>query len=178
VRRLQLVDSKSSATRFLPWKPGFLIEKPGFQGRNRVAEDSEERNDRREGSSLSPFAFIPRPKGRAAPKQPTGERRGGLPCGRRRSGPGPAGGGRNAQLDVVLMLLATYWKVLLVAEPRALMVTRQTTMIKASITAYSTAVGPSSFFKNAARRRERRDAMGGYPYATGRGKHQTRPRGW
>jgi hypothetical protein len=30
------VESKL-ATRFLPWKPGFGPEKPGFQGRNRVA---------------------------------------------------------------------------------------------------------------------------------------------
>lgn len=34
-------------------------------------------------------------------------------------------------------------------EPIAVMATMQTTMIKASITAYSTAVGPSSRFRNA-----------------------------
>src|SRR5262249_16861060 len=51
---------------------------------------------------------------------------------------------RRAQLEVVLTLLPTYWKVLEALEPRALMAAMQTTMINASITAYSTAVGPSS----------------------------------
>src|SRR5207237_1292078 len=53
-----------------------------------------------------------------------------------------------AQLEVVLTLLPTYWKVLLALEPRALMAAMQTTMIRASMTAYSTAVGPSSAFRN------------------------------
>src|SRR5262249_19729266 len=30
----------ADATRFLPWKPGFWHEKPGFQGRNRVSRDA------------------------------------------------------------------------------------------------------------------------------------------
>src|SRR3954471_6485416 len=41
-----------------------------------------------------------------------------------------------AQLEVVLTLLPTYWKVLEALEPRALMAAMQTTMINASITAY------------------------------------------
>src|SRR5207253_5718440 len=39
-------------------------------------------------------------------------------------------------------------KVLLALEPRVVMAAMQTTMIRASITAYSTAVGPSSAFRN------------------------------
>ena len=42
-------------------------------------------------------------------------------------------------------------KVLLALVPSAVMATRQTTMMSASITAYSTAVGPSSFFRNFSR---------------------------
>jgi hypothetical protein len=38
--------------------------------------------------------------------------------------------------------------VALALVPRAVIAIRQTTMIKASMTAYSTAVGPSSFFRN------------------------------
>src|SRR5436190_23916618 len=39
-------------------------------------------------------------------------------------------------------------KVLLAFEPRVVMAAMHTTMISASITAYSTAVGPSSFLTN------------------------------
>src|SRR5262249_22629876 len=60
---------------------------------------------------------------------------------RRAFGRGPA------QLDVVEILLPTYWNVLLALEPRALIATMHTTMIRANMTAYSTAVGPSSFFR-------------------------------
>jgi hypothetical protein len=42
---------------------------------------------------------------------------------------------------------ATLLKVLLALEPRVEIAVIQTTMMSASITAYSTAVGPSSFFK-------------------------------
>src|SRR6516162_4535526 len=45
-------------------------------------------------------------------------------------------------------LLLTVVKVALALVPRAVMATRQTTMMRASITAYSTAVGPSSLFRN------------------------------
>src|SRR5262249_20273664 len=38
--RRSLSFSQSSATRFLPWKPGLSIKKPGFQGRNRVELNS------------------------------------------------------------------------------------------------------------------------------------------
>ena len=47
-----------------------------------------------------------------------------------------------------LMLEPTKLKVSLAFEPSAVMAAMQTTMIRASITAYSTAVGPSSFFRN------------------------------
>src|SRR5947209_15593107 len=46
-------------------------------------------------------------------------------------------------------------KVLLALEPRAVMAVMHTTMIRASMTAYSTAVGPSSLFRKA----DRREAM-------------------
>src|SRR5215831_18724800 len=42
-------------------------------------------------------------------------------------------------------------KVLLALEPRVLMAAMQTTMIRASITAYSTAVGPSSLLRKLTR---------------------------
>ena len=74
---------------------------------------------------------------------------GGLPCGRDRSGLGSAGEGRRNQLDVVLTALPTYWNVLLAMEPRKLIDDTHTTMMSANITAYSTAVGPSSAFRNA-----------------------------
>src|SRR6188768_258465 len=45
----------------------------------------------------------------------------------------------------------TKLKVSLAFEPRVVMAAMQTTMIRASITAYSTAVGPSSFFRNETR---------------------------
>src|SRR5262249_29784784 len=48
--------------------------------------------------------------------------------------------------------LSTWAKVALALVPRAVMATRQTTMIRASITAYSTAVGPSSVSRNVRRR--------------------------
>src|SRR2546421_189438 len=43
------------------------------------------------------------------------------------------------------MVLPTEEKVLLAVEPRVVMAVMHTTMIRANITAYSTAVGPSSF---------------------------------
>src|SRR3954449_933863 len=43
---------------------------------------------------------------------------------------------------------ATLENVLLAFEPRVVMAAMHTTMIRASMTAYSTAVGPSSFFTN------------------------------
>src|SRR5262249_40022764 len=46
------------------------------------------------------------------------------------------------------ILLLTVVNVALALVPRAVMATRQTTIMRASITAYSTAVGPSSFLKN------------------------------
>src|SRR3954470_25046796 len=43
---------------------------------------------------------------------------------------------------------ATLEKVLLALLPRVVMAAMHTTMMRASMTAYSTAVGPSSFFRN------------------------------
>src|SRR6478752_2688003 len=43
---------------------------------------------------------------------------------------------------------ATLENVLLAFDPRVVMAAMHTTMIRASMTAYSTAVGPSSFFTN------------------------------
>jgi len=63
----------------------------------------------------------------------------------------PAGSILQAQsLPVVggLMDEPTKEKVLLALEPRVVMAAMHTTMIRASMTAYSTAVGPSSFFRN------------------------------
>src|SRR5881398_659075 len=48
------------------------------------------------------------------------------------------------QLEAEPILLPTVVKVVLAFWPRVVMAARQTTMIKASMTAYSTAVGPSS----------------------------------
>src|SRR5438105_12477545 len=45
------------------------------------------------------------------------------------------------------MVVATLVNVLLALVPRAVMAVMHTTMIRASMTAYSTAVGPSSRFK-------------------------------
>src|SRR6266403_1156308 len=45
------------------------------------------------------------------------------------------------------MVLPTEVKVLLALEPRAVMAVMHTTIIRASMTAYSTAVGPSSRFR-------------------------------
>src|SRR5262249_26107879 len=53
-----------------------------------------------------------------------------------------------AQLAVGCSLLATKEKVLLALEPRVVMAAMHTTMIRANMTAYSTAVGPSSFLRN------------------------------
>jgi hypothetical protein len=44
-------------------------------------------------------------------------------------------------------LVATLLNVLLAFDPNVVMAAMQTTMMRASITAYSTAVGPSSFFR-------------------------------
>jgi hypothetical protein len=57
----------------------------------------------------------------------------------------------NNQLDVVLTALPTYVKVLLALEPRALIAVMHTTIIRANMTAYSTAVGPSSFLRKLTR---------------------------
>src|SRR5215469_2327255 len=54
----------------------------------------------------------------------------------------------NTQLPPAgVALAATLLKVLLALEPKVVIAAMQTTMIRASITAYSTAVGPSSFFR-------------------------------
>ena len=47
-----------------------------------------------------------------------------------------------------LRLAATFWNVVLAFWPIVVMAAKQTTMIKASFTAYSTAVGPSSETRN------------------------------
>src|SRR6476620_3946320 len=50
---------------------------------------------------------------------------------------------------VLASLLETLVKVLLALVPRAVIATMHTTMMRANITAYSTAVGPSSFARKA-----------------------------
>src|SRR5262249_29721391 len=62
----------------------------------------------------------------------------------RPSAPGPP---RPAQEPVGLTALPTVLKVLLAFWPSVVMAAMHTTMIRASITAYSTAVGPSSLFR-------------------------------
>ena len=51
-----------------------------------------------------------------------------------------------------LIPLPTKLKVLLALEPRVVMAAMHTTTMRANITAYSTAVGPSSAFMNETRR--------------------------
>src|SRR5262249_34117063 len=67
--------------------------------------------------------------------------------------PAPGPGRRRAwaaQLDALLVLTAlpTVVKVALALVPSVVMAAMHTTMISASMTAYSTAVGPSSRFRN------------------------------
>src|SRR3954470_24996423 len=59
--------------------------------------------------------------------------------------------GRLAQLAAPAgaVTVATLENVLLAFEPRVVMAAMHTTMMSASMTAYSTAVGPSSFLRNA-----------------------------
>src|SRR3954447_25323895 len=52
------------------------------------------------------------------------------------------------QLAVEPMDEPTLENVVLALEPRVVMAAMQTTMMRASMTAYSTAVGPSSFRRN------------------------------
>src|SRR5262249_1649369 len=66
---------------------------------------------------------------------------GGLPSG-------PASGCPTRSRQLPPRPVLTSWKVWLAFWPRVVMAAMQTTMIKASITAYSTAVGPSSRFRN------------------------------
>src|SRR5580692_5380572 len=51
------------------------------------------------------------------------------------------------QLEAEPILLPTVVKVVLAFWPRVVIAARQTTMIRANMTAYSTAVGPSSRFR-------------------------------
>lgn len=53
-----------------------------------------------------------------------------------------------AQLDAEPTFAPTEVKVLLAFVPSVVMAVKQTTIIRASITAYSTAVGPSSRSRN------------------------------
>src|SRR5262249_12378582 len=55
--------------------------------------------------------------------------------------------GRRAQDADTAVFKATLLKVFRALEPMVVMAAMQTTMIRASITAYSTAVGPSSSFR-------------------------------
>src|SRR5439155_327344 len=57
------------------------------------------------------------------------------------------------------ILLAVYEKVLLALVPRVVMAVMHTTTISASMTAYSTAVGPSSFFRKLTTDLVKRDSM-------------------
>ena len=56
-------------------------------------------------------------------------------------------------------------KVELAFEPSVVIAPMQTTMIRASITAYSTAVGPSSAFKKFMIEQAKRDNMTGYSFS-------------
>src|SRR5690348_8481018 len=60
-----------------------------------------------------------------------------------------------------LMAVPTEVNVPLAFLPRVVIAPMQTTMIKANMTAYSTAVGPSSLFKKSATEQARRDNMTG-----------------
>jgi hypothetical protein len=57
--------------------------------------------------------------------------------------------------------LPTEVNVLLALLPRVVMAAMHTTMMSANMTAYSTAVGPSSFFRNLTRLWEMRDNTAG-----------------
>src|SRR5215467_6057607 len=57
------------------------------------------------------------------------------------------------------MAVPTVVKVLLALVPRAVMATMHTTIIRANITAYSTAVGPSSCFRKRTTALDIRDNM-------------------
>src|SRR5262249_24000340 len=61
---------------------------------------------------------------------------------------------------VVLTTFPTYWNVVLALEPSALIAAMHTTMISASMTAYSTAVGPSSRCRKSTSWLENRVHMG------------------
>src|SRR5207248_2062524 len=101
-------------------------------------------------------------RGEAAAAVPVPERLSAV--GRTRKQRGPAGvirpgrgcsdarlfarGVRPTQLAVAPSVLPTEVNVLLALLPRVVMAAMHTTMIRASMTAYSTAVGPSSRFRN------------------------------
>jgi hypothetical protein len=55
-------------------------------------------------------------------------------------------------------------KVVLAFEPSVVIAPMQTTMIRANITAYSTAVGPSSPFKKSTIEQAKRNNMTGYSF--------------
>src|SRR5262245_25600287 len=61
------------------------------------------------------------------------------------------------------MAVPTDVNVALAFLPRVVIAPMQTTIIKANITAYSTAVGPSSAFKKSATEQAKRDNMTGSP---------------
>src|SRR5438309_4589676 len=63
-------------------------------------------------------------------------------------GEGQVKDGWHTQLAVAPMVLPTVVNVLLALLPRVVMAAMHTTMMSASMTAYSTAVGPSSRFRN------------------------------
>src|SRR3954451_10427227 len=72
-----------------------------------------------------------------------------------------------AQLEVPAMVLLTLEKVALALVPSAVMATMHTTMIRASMTAYSTAVGPSSRFRKFTTQRLRFESIRTSPFNWG-----------
>src|SRR5688500_10098759 len=105
--------------------------------------------DARRGVNTGPAA--PRHRGRTR-RRPAG------PGERKEQPPRFVGGCRETVTVLFTQLPAVGWteeptneKVLLALDPRVVMAAMHTTTIRASITAYSTAVGPSSAFRNETR---------------------------
>src|SRR5579884_2411750 len=98
----------------------------------------------------SPLAPYPSPRGEKGRKGEEPRYPWGTAAHREPVGPcGPGGQTRpGVQLPVPPMVLLTLVKVLLALLPRAVMAAMHTTIMRASMTAYSTAVGPLSSFRN------------------------------
>jgi hypothetical protein len=71
---------------------------------------------------------------------------------------------RGLVYELLLRELPTLVNVKFAFVPSVVIAPMHTTMIRASITAYSTAVGPSSLFKKSTIERARRENMMGYSF--------------